>query len=412
MMKSILIGFGGLLGISALVWVSGQSQLPKELAPVDMKQRSTIKEHMSPLQVDATAFAQSPGATLSQVHTAGDVETISGRDEGADLPRSSSCASSDPNSCNRPQAFSETKAVLHEADGEPVNIFVKRTWRTTESQGIEPITKTSFKEEISEVVIPAREPVRPNDEVLTEPQTLQSDMRAQEIFAPEPIPSPVMAMPIVKEPLITPVIDRVAMSTNAESSNTTPRILAKNELADENAVSEERASMAGARDDREGLRWDEIGIRGGFNAEYVAIPPTEKENFEHFDIFGAMRFPKQYYYESGWEIYFRMNGSLGALRGDGDLGFIGTISPGIVFWYPDWKMSINGGPGLAYVSREKYGRQDLGGPIQIVGQGGLTYYVTDHVGIGWRFHHISDAGMWGSDNRGVDVNLFELTYKF
>ena len=160
------------------------------------------------------------------------------------------------------------------------------------------------------------------------------------------------------------------------------------------------------------IKLEEIGIRGGFNVEYVAIPPTEKEDFEQFDVFGAISFPKRYYYDSGWEIRFRMNGSAGVLHSDGDVGFIGTVSPGIVFWYPEWSVSINGGPGLAYVSREKYGEQDLGGPIQIVGQGGLTYYVTDHVGVGWRFHHISDAGIWGSDNRGVDVNLFEVTYKF
>ncbi|MCA9472180.1 MAG: acyloxyacyl hydrolase [Nitrospirales bacterium] len=161
-----------------------------------------------------------------------------------------------------------------------------------------------------------------------------------------------------------------------------------------------------------GLPLEVIGIQGGFNAKYVAIPPTEKEDFQHIALFGAIGFPKRYNYDSGWEIRFRMNGSMGVLRGAGELGFIATIVPGIVFWYPKWNISINGGPGVAFVSREKYGEQDLGGPIQIVGQGGLTYYVTDHIGLGWRFHHISDAGIWGSDNRGVDVNLFELTYKF
>ncbi|GJL64691.1 MAG: hypothetical protein NPIRA04_33450 [Nitrospirales bacterium] len=224
----------------------------------------------------------------------------------------------------------------------------------------------------------------------------------------EPISAAQEASSMSKDTQNRPVFDIYAMSAESEPMSSTNQ---KN-VGDEPTVADQKQSATKPNSKNGGYRWDEIGIRGGFNAEYVAIPPTEKEDFEQFGIFGAYRFPKQYYYDSGWEIYFRMNGSLGALRGDGDLGFIGTVSPGIVFWYPDWNISINGGPGLAYISREKYGRQDLGGPIQIVGQGGLTYYVTDHIGIGWRFHHISDAGIWGSDNRGVDVNLFELTYKF
>ena len=162
----------------------------------------------------------------------------------------------------------------------------------------------------------------------------------------------------------------------------------------------------------EEITLNSVGFRGGFNSNIIRIPPGEKEDFTQFDIFAQVGLPGGSTYDSGWEIRWRVNGSLGFLRGAGDTGFISTVVPGIIFRKPEWRLTIDGGPGVAFVSREHYGSQDLGGPIQIVGEGGVTFDVTDRIGLGWRFHHISDAGIWGSKNRGVDLNLFEIRYKF
>ena len=152
-----------------------------------------------------------------------------------------------------------------------------------------------------------------------------------------------------------------------------------------------------------------VGFRGGANSNTLGIPPTEKEDFEQFDAFVAMKIPGGWSYKSGWEIGFRLNGSVGVLQGGGDEGFIGTLSPGIVFRKPDWRLTIDGGPGLGFLTQEHYGRQDIGGPVQIIGHGALTIDLGSNLALGWRFHHMSDAGMYGT-NRGVDLHLFELSY--
>ena len=157
---------------------------------------------------------------------------------------------------------------------------------------------------------------------------------------------------------------------------------------------------------------DAIGVRGGFNSDIVRIPPSEKEDFEHYDIFAQVGLPGGFTSESGWQFGYRLTGSAGVMRGAGDTGFIGTLAPGFFFRKPSWRSTVDAGVGLAYVSTEEYGSQDLGGPVQIAAHIGITIDVTERIGLGWRFHHISDAGIWGSDNRGVDVNLFELSYKF
>ena len=155
-----------------------------------------------------------------------------------------------------------------------------------------------------------------------------------------------------------------------------------------------------------------IGFRGGLNSDTIGIPPTEKEDFVEYDVFAAVKLPGHWKYDSGWEVGFRLTSSMGLLRGGGDKGFISTISPGIVFRKPEWRLTIDGGPGVAFLSQEKYGTQDIGGPFQIVGHGGLTIDLTDKIAIGWRFHHISDAGLYGGKNRGVDLHLYELSYTF
>lgn len=63
------------------------------------------------------------------------------------------------------------------------------------------------------------------------------------------------------------------------------------------------------------ITWEAIGIRGGMNLKYVAIPPTEDHDFEQFDVFAIIRLPGSWHYSSGWEGSWRVNGSAGVIRG-------------------------------------------------------------------------------------------------
>lgn len=155
-----------------------------------------------------------------------------------------------------------------------------------------------------------------------------------------------------------------------------------------------------------------IGTRVGINSETLGIPPTEKEDFEQYDVFAVIGLPWSWEFPSGWEIRWRLNATAGALRAAGDTGFITELSPGLSFTKPSWNLTFDLGGGWAYLSDYKFGKQDIGGPFQIIGHGGLTYHLPWHVSIGWRFHHMSDATIYGTDNRGVDLHMLELSYRF
>ena len=155
-----------------------------------------------------------------------------------------------------------------------------------------------------------------------------------------------------------------------------------------------------------------VGIRAGINSETIGIPPTEKEDFEQYDAFAVIGLPWSWEFPSGWEIRWRLNATAGALRAAGDTGFITELTPGIAFTKSSWRLTFDLGGGLAYLSDYEFGSQDIGGPVQIIGHGGITYHFPWDVSVGWRFHHLSDATIYGTDNRGVDLHMLELSYRF
>ena len=160
------------------------------------------------------------------------------------------------------------------------------------------------------------------------------------------------------------------------------------------------------------VKIEALGIRGGINLEHIVIPPAEKYNFYKADICMVHALPWSWQYPSGWEISWRVNSAAGILRGGGDTAFVAELGPGIAFRKPSWKMIADIGTGLVALSRQHFGSQNMGGPIQIVGHGGVGYELGANLVVGWRFHHISDATIYGSHSKGVDINFLELSYHF
>lgn len=154
-----------------------------------------------------------------------------------------------------------------------------------------------------------------------------------------------------------------------------------------------------------------VGVRAGVNSRTIGLPPAEKEDFEQYDVFAVIGLPWAWEFSSGWDIRFRLNAAAGALRAAGDTGFITELTPGIAFSNASWRLTFDFGTGWAYLSKYEFGRQNIGGPFQIIGHGGITYHLPWNVSVGWRFHHMSDATIYGS-NRGVDLHMLEVGYRF
>lgn len=161
-------------------------------------------------------------------------------------------------------------------------------------------------------------------------------------------------------------------------------------------------------------KWElfSVGIRGGVNLDPGGIPPAEKENFKQYDVFGIIQHPGSWEWPGGWEARYRWYASAGALKAAGENGFTATLGPGIAFTDRDRNLTLELGTGAAFLSDERYGEQDTGGPLQILAHVGVSYHFPQHVTLGWRFQHFSDAGIYGKNNRGVDIHFLELSHRF
>ncbi len=160
----------------------------------------------------------------------------------------------------------------------------------------------------------------------------------------------------------------------------------------------------------EEFEWTSIGIRGAVNYKDAGLPPGEKVDFEQFDVVGTLGFPGSWAVGWGWDARYQLHTTAGALRGDGDTGFISTVTGGIAMNKSHWRTTLDFGVGGALLSKWKFPGQNVGGPFQFIAHGGILFHLPWNLFAGYRFHHMSDGMIYG-DNRGVDLHMLEVRYR-
>ena len=151
-----------------------------------------------------------------------------------------------------------------------------------------------------------------------------------------------------------------------------------------------------------------VGVRYGTNAV------TDKAGaMDRVDIFWSWRSPYAWEFTPGWDVSGRLNASVGAIRGQGENGAVGTLVPTIAIGDTDNFFAFEAGAGAALFTKWQYGTvEEFGGPLQFILDLGFNFRVYKRLGIGYRLQHWSDAGLHGPDNRGVEMHMFEFSYRF
>ncbi len=149
-------------------------------------------------------------------------------------------------------------------------------------------------------------------------------------------------------------------------------------------------------------------------ARYGTNVLTDKNgSMDRVDIFWSWRSPFAWEFTPGWDIGARINASAGTIRGQGETGAVGTLVPTLAIGDTDNAFSFEGGVGVALFSKWEYGTvEDFGGPLQFILELGVNYRVYKRFGLGYRIRHWSDGGIHGSDNRGVEMHMFEFSYRY
>jgi hypothetical protein len=161
----------------------------------------------------------------------------------------------------------------------------------------------------------------------------------------------------------------------------------------------------------EEIRLESIGLRGGVSGS-SPIGKKETQYFKEYDLMANWSLPWGWYSDSGWGIGTRLMGSVGALTASEDTAFIATMVPGLVLGKKDGWLSLEVGGGFALLSQHHFANQDMGGAFQFVGDIALRAKVYREIGLGYWFHHLSDATLYGDHGRGFDLHMLELSYRF
>jgi hypothetical protein len=157
-----------------------------------------------------------------------------------------------------------------------------------------------------------------------------------------------------------------------------------------------------------------VGPRIGFTGKSPFLGKEQKYNFHLTDLAATWRLPWSWSLgsDSSWKVETRLITSAGHLAAASEHGFMGTVVPCLALSGWNGLLSIDAGAGAGFFSRDKYGVQDFGGPVQIVATVGAVISPIPHGYAGFRAQHFSDAGLYGPSSLGVDLYIIEAGYKF
>lgn len=146
-----------------------------------------------------------------------------------------------------------------------------------------------------------------------------------------------------------------------------------------------------------------LGARGSMGASRAG------ESFQMFEIFGTYQLP--WSWGSSVVLGTYVEASIGVLNGGGDHAGAFGIGPGLDLELFDGKLEFNAGVNVIGITTHQFGDVDLGSALQFSPYAGVSYKFFDHFVLGYRFAHISNAGI-SSPNPGINLHIVAFSYQF
>jgi hypothetical protein len=148
-----------------------------------------------------------------------------------------------------------------------------------------------------------------------------------------------------------------------------------------------------------------VGARGGSTFE------TDAGHFRQADAFVGRYLPWRWNSYFGLSFKPRVEASAGCLSGGDQDGFVGTLGPVIEMQEGKFPVTLEGGISLTGLSRYDFDDRDLGGQFQFTDHLGFDWHVSKGVTVGWRFQHMSNAGIY-RHNPGLNLQMLSASYSF
>jgi len=159
-----------------------------------------------------------------------------------------------------------------------------------------------------------------------------------------------------------------------------------------------------AQEQEQEFRFHSIGARIGLPAENDSEHFLQTESFLDYNLWC-------WNLSSNWRLQSRLAASAGWLGGRGKEAFVGSVGPTLELSRTGIPLVIEAGSSPTYISRYRFGQINLGTTVQFTTHIGLFWDVTSHWRVGYRYQHMSNAGI-KEPNPGFNLHVLSVGYLF
>jgi hypothetical protein len=156
--------------------------------------------------------------------------------------------------------------------------------------------------------------------------------------------------------------------------------------------------------------FESVGARYAFPVTAFGRGFNEAEGFLTFNLPWSWDFECTWL-PFEWRVQTRFDVSAGWLGRDGRDAWLATAGPILVFSHEHWPVSLEGGSVPTFISHHEFGNANLGTDFQFTTHIGLNWDFAPHVRLGYRFQHMSNAGI-SRHNPGLNLQALSLSYVF
>lgn len=150
---------------------------------------------------------------------------------------------------------------------------------------------------------------------------------------------------------------------------------------------------------------ESLGVRGG------ASLTDPRPGFHQADVFLNCNLPWRWDLGRRWHLQTRLDFSGGWLGESGVHAAIGSIGPSVLFAREEFPFSFEGGSSPTGITQYEFPDKNFGGGLQFTTHVGVNWEMATHFRLGYRFQHMSDAGL-NTPNPGLNMHMLALSYLF
>ncbi len=146
-------------------------------------------------------------------------------------------------------------------------------------------------------------------------------------------------------------------------------------------------------------------------ARFGAVASNSNNDLHQAEAFADWNLPWHWDLGAKWDLQSRLDFSAGWLGDSHRSGAVGTLGPLLALGCERFPISIEGGASPTFLSRWEFETKDFGDAVQFTSHIGLYWDITQHWRLGYRFQHMSNAGI-SQDNPGLNLHVLAVSYRF